>query len=135
MQQLPKESVSQMNSDLIITSVWDITREALENSLDAKATSIKVDFFKNGVDALIISDDGRGISPEGLKLLGKQGVTSKMEYQMEETSREGPEIRLKYQGSLGFRVDSLGRRFVWSHSKRQSGLLGVKDPRGRPIVF
>jgi DNA mismatch repair ATPase MutL len=105
MQQLSKNSISQLNSDLIITSLWDITREALENSLDAKASSIELNFFKNGIDGLIISDNGKGISSEGLSLLGEQGVTSKMDYEVKKSKEGVRQVHLKYQGSLGFRVD------------------------------
>ena len=115
MQQLPQKSISKLNSDLIITSIWDILREALENSIDASADNIQIYLFNSGIDGLIVLDNGKGITPDGLAKVGPQGVTSKIDYQIVQGSNSRADIQLKFQESLGFRV-SLTRARAFSES-------------------
>lgn len=56
----------------------NIVKECVENSIDAKATQITIEAWEGGIDKLIITDDGRGMSKEDASLAFLRHATSKM---------------------------------------------------------
>ena len=54
-----------------------VIKELLDNAIDAKATSVSVSIAKNGMDSISVTDNGTGISSEGLRIIGKNRATSK----------------------------------------------------------
>ncbi|KAJ5627134.1 hypothetical protein N7528_004561 [Penicillium herquei] len=57
-------SVHQIQSGQVITDLCSVAKELVENSLDAKATTIEVRFKDNGLDLIEVQDNGSGISPD-----------------------------------------------------------------------
>lgn len=55
-----------------------IIKELIENSIDAKATTITIQTKAAGKDEIIITDDGSGMSPEDAKLCFAHHATSKI---------------------------------------------------------
>lgn len=55
-----------------------IVKECVENSIDAKATTIEVEAFQGGIERLIITDDGIGMDKEDAHLAFMRHATSKM---------------------------------------------------------
>ncbi|CAK4033866.1 DNA mismatch repair PMS1 [Lecanosticta acicola] len=71
-------SVHQITSGQVITDLRSVVKELLENSLDAGATSIEVRFVNQGLDAIEVKDNGRGISPEDYDSVAVKHATSKL---------------------------------------------------------
>ncbi|MCI9312146.1 MAG: DNA mismatch repair endonuclease MutL [Erysipelotrichaceae bacterium] len=55
-----------------------IVKELIENSIDAKATSIEIQIAQGGIDAITISDNGTGMDQEDAELAFERHATSKL---------------------------------------------------------
>ena len=74
--------LSQIDSRLVnatetIMSVAHCLRELIENSIDGQSSIINIRLTGAGLESISISDNGCGISREGLELLCTEGATSK----------------------------------------------------------
>ena len=56
----------------------NVVKECVENSLDAGATTISIEAFEGGIDGIIITDDGCGMSYEDARMAFKRHATSKI---------------------------------------------------------
>lgn len=74
---LDKQSQRLMQSSVQIQSPVTVIKELLDNAIDAKATQISVSIAKNGMDSISVTDNGTGISSDGLRIIGKNRATSK----------------------------------------------------------
>lgn len=57
----------------------NIVKECVENSLDAGASTIDIEVFSGGIEGVIISDDGCGMSREDLRMAFRRHATSKIQ--------------------------------------------------------
>ncbi|KAJ6008397.1 hypothetical protein N7540_012373 [Penicillium herquei] len=71
-------SVHQIQSGQVITDLCSVAKELVENSLDAKATTIEIRFKDNGLDLIEVQDNGSGISPENYENVALKHYTSKL---------------------------------------------------------
>ncbi|RPB28630.1 hypothetical protein L211DRAFT_833602 [Terfezia boudieri ATCC MYA-4762] len=73
---LPPSVTARLRSTLAITSLTQAVSELVQNSLDANPRHIKiqVNFLRN---SCVVGDDGCGIPPEDVPLIGKRYSTSK----------------------------------------------------------
>jgi len=55
-----------------------VVKELLENSLDAGATRVTVDFSRGGKALMVVEDDGKGMSPDEALLSLERHATSKL---------------------------------------------------------
>lgn len=55
-----------------------MTKELIDNSLDASATSISVEISSNALDIIQVKDNGYGVPPGDRELLCKANFTSKI---------------------------------------------------------
>ena len=62
----------------VIDRPASVVRELVDNSVDAGASSVSVSVENGGLDSIIVSDDGRGISREDLELTCNPHATSKI---------------------------------------------------------
>ena len=62
----------------VIPDLPSIIKELVDNSIDAKATVIKIVLNDFGKNKLEVIDNGCGIALENLKRIAEQGATSKL---------------------------------------------------------
>lgn len=96
---LPKATVHLLGSAQVLTTPTSLVKELIDNSLDAKATSIDILISRNTLDKLEVRDNGHGISSEDFNSLAKRGHTSKLST-FEELAFVGG-------ATLGFRGEAL----------------------------
>ncbi|PWU06171.1 MAG: DNA mismatch repair protein MutL [Verrucomicrobia bacterium] len=88
---------SQVAAGEVVERPASIVKELVENSLDAKATRITVEFFQAGIALIRISDDGVGMDREDALLSLERHATSKLS-----TARD-----LESISTLGFRGEAI----------------------------
>ena len=64
MKQLSKDTVRLITSGQVVTSVSNVVKELIENSIDAGATNIDVRLINFGLDLLEVKDNGSGVAAE-----------------------------------------------------------------------
>jgi DNA mismatch repair protein PMS2 len=71
-------SVHQIQSGQVIVDLSSVVKELVENSLDAGASSIEIRFKNQGLDAIEVQDNGKGIAPEDFETVALKHYTSKL---------------------------------------------------------
>ena len=107
---LPPLLIDKIAAGEVIEGPSSIVKELVENSLDAGASSIRVDTHAAGTEQIIVEDDGYGIHPEDLKSSLIRHATSKI------ASLED----LEKIYSLGFRGEALAAIASISHLQIKS---------------
>jgi DNA mismatch repair protein MutL len=97
--ELPRATSHLLSSSQVLTTPASLVKELLDNALDAKATSIDIVIAANTLDKIEVRDNGHGIAPEDLSVIGKRGYTSKL--------RSFDELKTLGGLSLGFRGEAL----------------------------
>ncbi|XP_074650598.1 PMS1 protein homolog 1-like [Tubulanus polymorphus] len=98
MKQLPASTVRLITSTQVITSVYSVIKELIENSLDAGATNIEIKLENYGLDKIELRDNGSGIKRTDTKWMAQPHYTSKI------TDHNDLDKLLTY----GFRGEALG---------------------------
>ena len=62
----------------IVEKTMNVVKELVENSIDASATSIKVELIDSGVKQIVVTDDGIGMSKDDAVLAFSRHATSKI---------------------------------------------------------
>ncbi|XP_040004365.1 PMS1 protein homolog 1 isoform X2 [Xiphias gladius] len=98
MKQLPTDTVRLLSSTQVITSVVNVLKELMENSLDAGASSIDIILENYGLDRIEVRDNGLGIKAADTSVMAMRHFTSKI------SSHED----LQRLETYGFRGEALG---------------------------
>ncbi|NXG47288.1 PMS1 protein, partial [Psilopogon haemacephalus] len=98
MKQLPAETIRLLSSSQVITSVVNVVKELIENSLDADATNIDIKLENYGFNRIEVRDNGSGIKAADVPVMAVKHYTSKI------TSSEDLDRLTTY----GFRGEALG---------------------------
>lgn len=98
MKQLPADTVRLLSSSQVITSVVNVVKELLENSLDAGASSIELKLENYGLDQIEVRDNGSGIKAADTPVMGIKHYTSKIFTHDD----------LEHLETYGFRGEALG---------------------------
>lgn len=75
---LSEDTVNQIAAGEVIENPASVVKELVENSIDAKATSIKVEIVGGGFQLIRVSDNGCGMSDADAKLSLLRHATSKI---------------------------------------------------------
>lgn len=75
---LPEKVANQIAAGEVIERPANVVKELLENSLDAGATRIDIQFRSGGTSFIRISDNGRGMDASDAELCFKRHATSKL---------------------------------------------------------
>ena len=69
MNKLPENTVQLIKSGQVITSIWSVIKELVENSIDAGATNIEVRLINYGLDFIEVKDNGFGVAPNDIHMM------------------------------------------------------------------
>ncbi|KAL6484345.1 hypothetical protein MHYP_G00063900 [Metynnis hypsauchen] len=78
MKALPQETVRLLSSSQVITSVLNVVKELVENSLDAGSSSLEVKLENYGLDRIEVRDNGCGIKAADAPVMAVKHYTSKI---------------------------------------------------------
>ncbi|CAK6963739.1 PMS1 protein homolog 1 [Scomber scombrus] len=98
MKQLPADTVRLLSSSQVITSVVNVVKELIENSLDAGASSVDVKLENHGLDRIEVRDNGHGVKAADTAVMAVRHFTSKI------SNHED----LEQLETYGFRGEALG---------------------------
>lgn len=76
---LSEKIIKQIAAGEVIQRPFNALKELIENSIDAGATEISIHIEKNGLDKIIIIDNGHGIEKDDLEICTQLHTTSKTE--------------------------------------------------------
>uniref|UniRef100_UPI003AAF6BE3 PMS1 protein homolog 1 n=1 Tax=Centroberyx gerrardi TaxID=166262 RepID=UPI003AAF6BE3 len=78
MKQLPPDTVRLLSSTQVVTSVVNVVKELMENSMDAGASSIDIKLENYGLDRIEVRDNGHGIKAADTPVMAVRHFTSKI---------------------------------------------------------
>ena len=76
--ELSQDTIEKIAAGEVIERPESVIKEAVENSIDAKSTSILIDIKSGGKDYIRVTDNGIGISYDDLDYAFKKHCTSKI---------------------------------------------------------
>ncbi|HEX9016550.1 MAG TPA: DNA mismatch repair endonuclease MutL [Chloroflexota bacterium] len=77
-QVLDPEVVGKIAAGEVVERPASAVKELIENALDAGARSIQVELAAGGCDLIVVSDDGRGVARDDMRLAVERHATSKI---------------------------------------------------------
>lgn len=75
---LPEHIIDQIKAGEVIERPSTLLKEIIENSIDANSKNIQLQILNNGMELIVIEDDGEGIAFEELPLAFARHATSKI---------------------------------------------------------
>lgn len=100
-QRLPPDTVNRIAAGEVIERPASVIKELVENSIDAGASQVDIVVADGGRTLISVSDNGRGMTPDDLKLAVERHATSKLQ------PSEAGEWDLLNISTMGFRGEAL----------------------------
>ena len=119
--QLPDTLVDRIAAGEVVERPASALKELAENALDAGASHIRISLQRGGIDEMIISDDGHGMTADDLALAIRRHATSKL-----------PDGRLDDIRFLGFRGEALPS--IGAVSRLEITSVSAGEPQAWQIV-
>ena len=94
---LDEQTINKIAAGEVVDRPASIVKELVENSIDAKATSVTVEIRKGGISYIKIMDNGVGFKSDDIELAFERHATSKIR----------KEEDLQSITSMGFRGEAL----------------------------
>ncbi len=117
---LDDNTINKIAAGEVIERPASVVKELMENSIDAGATTIKVEIKNGGISYIRITDNGKGIEPDDMEIAFERHATSKI--------RKAED--LEKVTSMGFRGEALASIAAISKvemiSKTQENEIGYK---------
>lgn len=120
---LDDRTIEQIAAGEVIESPVSVVKELVENSIDAGAKNIVVEIKKGGKSYIRVTDDGRGIANDQMRLAFEKHTTSKI--------KDFSDLYDVY--SLGFRGEALAS--IVTVSQIQAISKTEDDPVGKKLEF
>ncbi|KAI5613425.1 PMS1 protein-like 1 [Silurus asotus] len=98
MKALPPDTVRLLSSSQVITSVVNVVKELVENSLDAGSSNLEIKLENYGMDRIEVRDNGSGIKAADAPVMAVKHYTSKISCHED----------LQHLQTYGFRGEALG---------------------------
>lgn len=98
---LPPDTVNRIAAGEVIERPASVIKELVENAIDAGASQVDIVVADGGRTMISVSDNGRGMSPDDLKLAVERHATSKLK------PSEGGDWDLLNISTMGFRGEAL----------------------------
>ena len=119
---LDEQTINKIAAGEVVDRPASIVKELVENSIDAKATSITVEIRKGGINYIKIIDNGTGFKSDDIELAFERHATSKIR----------KEEDLQRITSMGFRGEALAS--ISAVSKLTMISRTNKDDFGNKII-
>ena len=75
---LDKDTINKIAAGEVIERPVSVVKELIDNSIDARATDIRIEIEKGGKRSILVRDNGCGMSREDALLAYKKHATSKI---------------------------------------------------------
>lgn len=126
LRRLPETLVNRIAAGEVVERPASAVKELVENAIDAGATRIDVAVRDGGQTEIVVTDNGKGMTPDELSLAVERHATSKL-----------PDDDLTTISTLGFRGEALpsigavSRMSITSRAKDADGAWMIKVEGGR----
>lgn len=117
---LPPALVAKIAAGEVIERPAFVVKELLDNAIDAQATDIRIEIVDHGTEQIVVTDNGKGMSPEDLADC----------YRLHTTSKVAPDAETLQVTTLGFRGEALASiaavATLTIESKPSTAIAGTK---------